>query len=365
LLLGTPLESWREHMPVGMILKSEPFASNLWDPKRQYTLKRFCESQGIPYQHAREPLSLARFLDYAEWFRQTAVGESRDVKATSITRHSAGFHLDLSDGSSLEARRIVLATGHMPFRYVPQELAGLPDPMCIHSSAIKNVKPYAGRDITIVGAGQSALETAALLYEAGAKVRVIVRARQVLWNERPVARSLWKRIREPESGLASGWKSVAVAELPRVFRFLFPAEKRHRFVAGSFGPSGAWWLRERVDGHIETLLDHHIRVAENSGGKVALWVQGPDGERQMVTDQVVAATGFRVNVDRLGYLDPALRADIARESGGVVPKLSAGFESSVPGLFIVGIASAPVFGPVMRFMFGAKHAAPIVSRMLD
>jgi hypothetical protein len=95
-----------------------------------------------------------------------------------------------------------------------------------------------------------------------------------------------------------------------------------------------------------------------------LHVEGPGGERQIVTDQVVAGTGFRVNVDRLDYLDPKLRAEIAREGKGEAPKLGAGFESSVPGLFIVGIAGAPVFGPVMRFMFGAKHAAPIVARKL-
>ncbi len=40
---GTPLDSWRTFMPRGMVLKSERFASNLWDPERRYSLKRFCE----------------------------------------------------------------------------------------------------------------------------------------------------------------------------------------------------------------------------------------------------------------------------------------------------------------------------------
>ena len=362
LLLGTPLEAWRQHMPEGMILKSEPFASNLWDPKRRFTLEKFCQARGIPYQPARQPLSLARFLDYAEWFRQSAVGDSRAVKASCIRRTAAGFSLDLCDGSSLEARQIVLATGHMPFRFMPPELEGLAEPLCMHSSAIRDVRRYAGRDISIVGAGQSALESAALLREAGAKVRLIVRNSQVKWNERPVARSLLKRILAPESGIATGWKELALAELPRVFRALFPAAKRHRFVATSFGPGGAWWLRERVEGHIEVHLNHRIRAAAIAGSQVRLHVEGPQGEREIVTDHVVACTGYHVNVDRLDYLDPKLRAEIAREFDA--PKLSAGFQSSVPGLFVVGIASAPVFGPVMRFMFGAKHAAPIVARQL-
>ena len=166
LLLGTPLEAWCQYMPEGMILKSEPFASNLWDPNRRFTLEKFCQAREIPYQPTRQPLSLARFLDYAEWFRQSAVGDSRQVKARCIRRTAAGFSLDLCDGSSLEARQIVLATGHMPFRFIPPELEGLPEPLGIHSSAIRDVRRYAGRDITIVGGGQSALETAALLGEA-------------------------------------------------------------------------------------------------------------------------------------------------------------------------------------------------------
>jgi len=361
-LLGTPLESWREHMPDGMILKSEPFASNLWDPQRRFTLEKFCQARRIPYQPSRQPLSLMRFLDYAEWFRESAVGESRQVKATCIRRTSTGFSLELSDGTSLDAHRIVLATGHMAFRFIPPELAALPETLCIHSSAIRDTTRFAGRDITIVGAGQSALESAALLCEAGAKVRLIVRKPQVKWNGQPVARSLLARIREPESGIAFGWKVLAVAELPRVFRAMLPAEKRHRLVSRMFGPAGAWWLRERVEGRIEVHLNHHIRSAVDVGGKVQLQVAGLDGERQIVTDHVVAGTGFRVNLDRLDYLDPKLKAEIARE--GESPVLSAGFQSSVPGLFVIGIASAPVFGPVMRFMFGAKHAAPIVARQL-
>lgn len=362
LLLGTPLEAWRQHMPEGMILKSEPFASNLWDPKRQFTLDKYCQAQGIPYQPTRQPLSLARFLDYAEWFRQSAVGESRENKAQRIRRTAAGFSLDLCDGTSLEARQIVLATGHMPFRFIPPELDRLPEPFCTHSTTIRDTRRYAGRDVSIVGAGQSALECAALLAEAGAKVRLIVRKSQVQWNGRPVPRSLLQRALKPESGLATGWRELAVAEWPRCFRAFLPVATRHRIAARSFGPGGAWWLRERVEGRVEVHLSHRIRAATVAGHQVRLRVESPKGEGEIITDHVIAATGYRINLDRLDYLDPKLRAEIARELDA--PKLSAGFQSSVPGLFMIGIVSAPIFGPVTRFMFGAKHAAPIVARQL-
>jgi thioredoxin reductase len=360
-LFGVPLESWRQHMPDGMVLKSEPFASNLWDPGRRYTLERYCRAHGIDYQPARRPLSLARFLEYAEWFRRYAVGESTSVKVRRIAPDGARFRLELEDGSQRAANQVVIATGHMSFQRVPAELAGLAPPQLLHSADIKDVRRFQGREVTIVGAGQSALETAALVREAGGTARVLVRDRQVLWNERPVARSLLARVRAPESGLATGWRSLAVAELPRVFR-RFPVEKRHRFVAHNWGPAGAWWLRDRIEGHIEILLEHRILAAQPCGGRVQLTIDGPRGRREILTDHVVAGTGYEVNVDRLTCLDPDLRARIRREHSA--PALRGNFETSVPGLYIVGIAAAPTFGPVMRFMFGAKHAAAIVAHSL-
>jgi thioredoxin reductase len=363
-LFGSPLESWRTFMPEGMVLKSERFASNLWDPQRRYTLKRYSEQKGTPYQAVGSPLSLSRFLEYADWFQEQAVGEIvRDVKVIRIARVAGGFELKLKDGGILTSRRVVLATGHMPFRVLPPELEHLPEPHVLHSARMGDVKTYSGRDVTVVGAGQSGLESAALLHEAGAKVRLLARRPQTEWNEISRPRPLLQRVLRPDAGVASGWKSVAVSELPRTFRWMFAPAKRHRFVAGSYGPSGAWWLRERVDGKITMLLGAQIKAAELENQRVRLRVNQHDGSEDIVTDHVIAATGFATDVDRIDYLDPALKRELLREAAGI-PTLSSQFETSVPGLFIVGVASAPVFGPIMRFMYGAKHAAPVVARRL-
>ena len=363
-LFGTTLESWRTFMPAGMVLKSERFASNLWDPRRQFTLRRFAAERKIPYQHSGRPLSNADFLDYAEWFRQRAVGEPNPAKVRRISGNAGEFTLEFDGQPSITARRVILATGHMAFRYVPPELAGLAEPLCFHSTRIGEVSAFAGRDVTILGAGQSALESAALLREAGAAVRVIARTDRIIWNPAPSAgpRSLIETIRQPESGLGLGWRSVAVAELPQIFRRAFAAEKRHRFVAGSWGPTGAWWLRERFENRVDTLLSCRIRSASAVAGRVRLVLEQPSGTREIETDHVIAGTGFKVDVDRMDFLDSDLRASIARE--GAAPLLDARFQTSVAGLFVVGIASAPTFGPVMRFMFGAKHVAPVLARHL-
>jgi thioredoxin reductase len=362
-LLGSPLESWRRFMPRGMVLKSERFASNLWDPRRRFTLERYLAERKIPYQPVGSPLSRALFLEYAEWFRHNAVGESREVKITELRKAPRGFALQLENGESLTARRVVLATGHMRFRMMPQELEALPEPRVVHSSRMADVSSYAGRDVTIVGAGQSALETAGLLHEAGARVRVLVRRPRVEWNAPSMPRPLLQRILEPDAGVASGWKSLAISELPRTFRWCFPPAKRHRFVAGSYGPSGSWWLRDRVAGKVDIWLGTKIESAALAGERVQLHLARPEVEQDLLTDHVIAGTGFAVDIDRLDYLEPGLRREIAREAGGI-PALDSHYQTSVPGLFMVGIASAPVFGPIMRFMYGAKHAAPVVASQL-
>jgi thioredoxin reductase len=364
-LLGTPLDSWRRFMPQGMLLKSERFASNLWDPKRRYTLRRYCAAQRLPYQAVGNPLSLELFLEYAEWFRQQTAIEPRPVNVSQLRRVPGGFDIQLTDGTSFTSRRVILATGHMAFRLLPSELTSLPEPLVLHSTRIGDVTGYAGCEVCVIGAGQSALETAALLHENGARVRVLVRGKQIAWNAPSKPRPLLARLLEPDAGIAPGWRSLAVSELPRVFRWYFPPERRHRYLKASYGPGGSWWLRERVEGRIAVLLRSRVLSAGAGERGVRLQVQGPAGTDVIDTQHVVAATGFRIDIDQLEYLESSLARSIAREAAGI-PALDSRFETSVPGLFIVGVASAPVFGPIMRFMYGAKHVAPVlVNRLRD
>jgi thioredoxin reductase len=360
-MFGTPMESWRRYMPEGMVLKSERMASNLWDPSRRFTFERYCAEKGMRYQPIGDPLSMAAFLDYAEWFQQRATPEPRDVRIVRVHRNGKRFSLHLADGTNFTSRRVILATGHMAFRKVPEQLQKLSEPELLHTTDIQDVKRFDGRDVTIVGAGQAALETAALLHEAGARVRIVVKAPHVEWNDISKPRPLISRMIRPDAGIGSGWRSWSVSEMPQVFRWYFPADKRHRFVAKAYGASGAWWLRDRVDRRIELRLNCVIETAARNGGNLHVTARGPEGTSEFSTDHIVAGTGFKVDVDRLNYLDTDIRQSIAREKGGY-PALDPHFETSVPGLFIVGIASAPVFGPIMRFMYGAKHVAPTITR---
>jgi len=361
-IFGEPLESWQSFMPQGMVLKSEPFASNLWDPARRFPYGKFLAEMGIAYRRVNDPIPVERFLEYGHWFRRHAVGEVRRVKVRRVARAGDAFSLELENGTVLKARRVVLATGHMGFRYVPDELKGLPDEMCLHSTALHDLRQFAGRDVTVIGAGASALESLALLHESGATTRLVARRKQITWNSLTPDPNAIERLRTPLGGIGPGWRAWAVSELPFLYRRMFKPAKRHRIFLTTWGPAGAWWLRERVEGKIDVLFEHQIASAQDVDGQVRLGLTGPAGATEILTDHVIAATGFDVALDRIDCLEPTLRAQIARE--GPYARLNAHFETSVNGLFIVGLPAAPVFGPVQRFMFGAKHAAPAVTKVL-
>ena len=360
-IIGSPMESWRAHMPRGMVLKSERFASNLSDADGRYTLERFCALRGRPYARKGVPLPMADFLDYADWFRRNAVPDIWDAKLHRLRRTEDGFELTLDD-RVVRAHRVIVATGHLAYRYFPDALRNLAQStpaLVSHSADHPELAKFAGKDVTVIGCGQSGLETAALLNENGARVRVLARAPAIAWDsEFDAAKSLYKRLRWPESGLGDGWRSLGYSELPRMFALL-PENTRRRIVAKANGPSGAWWLKQRVTGKIPLHTDHQVVAAAERHGKVQLSVRRNDSIVQIETDHVIAGTGYRVDLGRLPFLDSALREAIATFAGA--PTLTGAFEASVPNLHFVGLASAMSFGPVMRFVFGTKHAATLLS----
>ena len=236
-------------------------------------------------------------------------------------------------------------------------LGDFPAELVSHTSQHCDLSRFSSNDVTVVGRGQSGLETAALLSELGAKVRILVRAPKVEWNSDPnAARSLIARLRRPEAGLGAGWYSLAISELPLLFHRL-PLGRRDHIVTTSWGPSGAWWLKQRVVEKIPVLTSRPIsRVVERHG---KLDVSTGNGQA-FETDHIIAATGYKVDLRRLAFLDETLRSEIKTFNGS--PMLNTVFESSASGLHFVGIASAQSFGPVMRFVYGAKHAAAILTR---
>jgi hypothetical protein len=76
-------------------------------------------------------------------------------------------------------------------------------------------------------------------------------------------------------------------------------------------------------------------------------------------DHLMLATGYKVSLRHIPLLSGSLAAAIRTESDA--PVLSNWFETSVLGLYMLGLASVRSFGPLYRFVVGAKAAAPRVA----
>ncbi len=358
---GMPMRLWRDSMPQGMYLKSQGFASNLSDPRGAYTLEAFCAATNHPYKSYALPVSLRNFVDYGQWFQAQLDLKVEEVMVTRVVPRTGGFELTLADDEQFMARNVVVAIGVEHFAYVPAPLSGLPASACAHSSAYTDLAAFRGQDVVVVGAGQSALESAALLHEHGANVQVLARRYVIGWNGRPLNpnRPLFRRLREPEAGLGSGWSTWFYSNHPELFRRL-PAKTRVYRSRTALGPAGASWLRPRVEGQFPVRTGQTVIAARMLDGKVRMQVAGAGPE--VTADHVIAATGYRIDLKRLGFLPDALRSSLTTVGGSAA--VGADYQSSVPGLYFTGPSVAPSMGPVMRFVFGTDHAAATLGRAL-
>ncbi|MGW6058807.1 NAD(P)-binding domain-containing protein [Streptomyces sp. NPDC055189] len=356
-VFGRPMASWRDHMPRGMFLKSEPWASNLSDPRGRYGLAEYCKRNGMEARHG-EPISVETFASYGLWFAQHAVPDVDERMVETVSACPGGFEVITEDGQAIRGRKVALAVGVLPFVEIPSALHGLGREHVSHSSHHRNLDRFRDKDVTVIGGGQAALETAALLAEQGTRVRVLARSHRLNWNTLPPA---WERpwresARAPHSGLGCGWRNWFYAEVPGGFRRL-PEATRARITASALGPAGAWWVRERVESRVEVLLGHEVVTATAAAGRVRLATIGDaSGGPDFETDHVIAATGFRATGTRLGMLAPDVRGGLAVNAADE-PYASVEFESSYPGLFLAGLVTASSFGPAMRFVHGASYTA--------
>ena len=364
-IFGRPMDSWLAHMPKGMMLKSDGFASNLYDPEDRFTLKQFCAERGIDYSDIGIPVRLETFSAYGLAFRDRMAPELEEKLVVGLDSSPDGFLLRLEDGEVVRTRRVVLAVGITHFAHIPRELAHLPKEFLSHSFEHHNLEPFRGKSVVVIGGGASATDLAGLLRDTDADVRLVARQTSLNFHNKQAVdkpRSWWQRMRHPQSGIGPGWRSRFLADAPMAFHYL-PQSFRLKTVRTYLGPSGGWFAKDKVMGRVPLLLGYTPKRAEIQDGRVRLELRAADGsEREILTEHIIAATGYKVNLKRLPFLSPEIRSKITAVDG--TPVLSSSFESSIPGLYFAGVAAANSFGPVMRFAFGAGFAARRLTRAL-
>jgi thioredoxin reductase/predicted ATP-grasp superfamily ATP-dependent carboligase len=357
-IFGEVLGFWRSQMPEGMILRSRKRSSHIADPQRRLTIDDFEADTGRSV--TMPSLTLEEFIDYGRWFQEQARLDVDPRKVRLLRQVEGGFRLVLEDGEELNAERAVVAAGLFPFGRHPEPFGSLPAALVSHSADHRDLSIFADRSVLVVGGGQSALESAALVRESGASVEVAIRASEIRWllPDGARARRIGVRSRLPlpptdVGGFASGW----AAALPDAFRRL-PEGLKPIISDRCIRPAASDWLRPRLEG--VPLGTEAIAVgAQARNGQVK--VDLADGSERIV-DHILLGTGYEIDVSSYPFLSPELASAIEVEAG--YPKLGAGFESSVPGLHFVGAPAARTFGPIMRFVVGTWYAAPSLTRRL-
>jgi pyridine nucleotide-disulfide oxidoreductase len=348
-IFGTPMEFWAKQMPAGMCLRSSWDASHIADPDGSLSLDAFRNSQG---NHIGKPIPLDRFVEYGLWYQSRAIPDLDTRQVKTVELDSQGFRITLSDDSRFISRRVVLATGIAAFGYRPSEFHGIDRHLASHTTEHKDLSRFKGQRVAIVGGGQSALESAALLREAGAEAEVFVRASALNWV------GLHSRLHHlgPISAILYSNRDVGPAGIsrlvaaPHLFRRL-PRKFQDKVAYRAIRPAGASWLQPRLQ-DVSVRLASRVVAAAERGHRLELRLE--DGSERTV-DHCLLATGFRVDLSRYSFLPPSLLSQIERVDG--YPVLREGLESSVPGLHVLGKPASWSFGPLLCFVSGTEFAA--------
>jgi hypothetical protein len=354
LIFGDTMAFWRDRMPAGMLMRSAWEASHIADPHGTLTLDRYEAQLG---RRLSRPVTLPEFIAYGQWFQRSAVPHIDPRRVRSVDRVGGRLRVELDDREVFEARHVVVAAGLDPFGNRPAPFDALPLELASHSSAHTDLVALARGRVLVVGAGQSALESAALLREHGADVEIVARAQEVHWLRGARLRSRLGPLRP----LVYHWADVGPPGLnhlvsrPYVFRS-FPLAWQARMARRSIRPAGADWLVPRLR-EVPMVLGSRVTSAEPAGGMARVTLD--DGSYRDV-HHVLTATGYSVDITRYGFLAPQLAAALEKRNG--YPLLGPGLESSVAGLHFLGAPSAESFGPMMRFVSGTRFSARELTR---
>jgi NADPH-dependent 2,4-dienoyl-CoA reductase/sulfur reductase-like enzyme len=339
-----------------MCLRSNWGASHIADPNGELTLDAYCRQNG---NHISKPIPLDRFVDYGQWYQRQAVPglETRHVR--SIDRAPRGFKVTMADEEEFIAQRVVVAAGIGAFAAYPPEFANIPRSLASHTSEHNDLRKFKGQRVIVIGAGQSALESAALLKEAGIPVDVIARKPALNWvGLHPklhhlgiISKALYSKRDVGPAGISR------LVAMPHVFR-RFPRPFQERTAYRAIRPAVAGWLQARI-ADIPVTFGRKVVLAQTAGNQLNLRL---DDGTERVADHVLLATGFRVDVSRYPFLAPSLTAQLKAVNG--FPVLTRGLESSIPGLHFLGKPAAWSFGPLLGFVSGAEFASTELVRFV-
>jgi FAD-dependent urate hydroxylase len=348
-VFGKAMDFWATKMPAGMLLRSPRVASNISDPSHGFALPAYEAANGIP---SLAPLPLSTFVDYGQWFQRKLIADLDTREVVSVDRFNGGFRTVLADGTSVTSDRVVVAAGIGPFQRIPPVFQDLSSEQVSHCYSGTDVKAFSGKRVVVIGAGQSALESAALLHEAGAEVEIVMRQGELRW----IGGHPWLHKLGPISSLMYSQHDVGPAGISRMVAMpnlmrRMPLDMRDKIRKRAVRPAGSQWLRPRL-ATVKTRIGRHVTAAASAGSQVQLTF---DDGSSYFADHVLLGTGYTVDISRFSFLPAQLLNHVCLFEG--YPVLESGFCSSLPGLHFIGATAARTFGPLLYFVAGTEFAS--------
>jgi FAD-dependent urate hydroxylase len=352
-VIGEPMSFWRT-MPIGMLLRSNWTATCIAEYEGPLSIDSYCAATE---KSLRKPFPLQDFLDYGDWVAGRVAPDVDRRRVVRVDRDAGAFELSFDTGKPLRASRVVVAAGIANFANRPEVGANLPSSLVSHTADHSDFSDWKSSRVLVIGGGQSALESAALLDEAGASVSVAVRAPQVHWLHGGKYHRILGRmaplVYAPTDVGPMGLSRIVAA--PDLFR-RFPRSLQDPMAARSIRPAGAAWLKPRLE-RVPIHFGRTVREMRRENSHVAVGFNTGQTEG---FDHVLFGTGYRIDIARYEFLPPSLLRRI-RSVGGY-PVLGRGMESSVPGLHFMGATAAYSWGPIMRFVAGGWFGAESLTR---
>ena len=352
LMVGEPMGFWKNHMPEGMKLRS-PTSWHI-DAVGELTFEHFLSEKELSPTSV-SPISLGLYLEYCHWFLQRS---GLEVERTYVENLEWRENDDLpfigatNDGGEVRARRVLAATGLTQYQNIPGDVASLLPPGCYaHTSDLVDFEKLTGKSCLIVGGRQSAFEWAALINEeAGAEIHLVYRHDTPAFTE-----SDWDWIDELMDH---------TRERPGWFRRLSPEEKDsiYQRLWGEGRLKLEPWLHPRIQGDNVHLWPNTRITGSRQNGDGSVEVSMENGATVNV-DQVILATGYRVELAREPYLqDASISGNLEVEEG--FPVLDDSFQSTIPNLYFTGQTATRDFGPFFGFGIGCPAAAWVIGNAL-
>ncbi|MEV0489113.1 flavin-containing monooxygenase [Streptomyces atratus] len=293
---------------------------------------------------------VVRYLEKYVEHHELEVVTGVEVTRVDRAEDSTGWQLTASGGRVLTGRAVVVATGYNHTPRIPgwagrDTFTG----ELLHASDYRNPAPYAGKDVLVVGIGNTGAEIAVDLAEGGAsRVRIAVRTVPHI-----VRRS------------TAGWPAQATGILVRRLPVRL-VDRAGRLMARAAVPDLAEQGLPRPDtGLYSRVKDGAIPVQDVGlidavrGGRVVPVAKVDSFDKDTVVladgtritpDTVIAATGYRRALEGLvGHLDVLDARGRPVVHGGRTPK-------QAPGLYFTGFTN-PISGMFREMALDAEKIA--------